>query len=390
VRIAIAGGGVIGLLTAISCVSAGHEVVLVDQAGIPSSVAASCDRHRVLRALHPGDPQATAAAIRAHHQWIGMQRLLSATFYEQAGALTVLAPEHVPAALTLLRQAGGQARGLHPGALAASYPQLRFPAGMSAVFEPGAGVLLAERVLAASAGWLRRHPRAELRPFRPAVAVDADNATIEFAGGEVVRAEALLVAAGPWSRALLPKRLAGQLVLRRQSMLYGQVPPAAAAAWSAIPPIRSLGTDGGTWLVPPVAGTPLKISAESACRVAARVEGHRTPPAWREHLIAVAASVIPGFGPHWVTGARDCYYLERSGAAGPMLALLAGRAFSYAACGGSSFKFAPLIAQSLAERLSGADPAPTGLHWIDGGIVPVPSGASTRRRQARPVMRGVS
>ena len=66
-RIVIAGGGVMGLLTAVSCVSAGHEVVLVDQAGIPFPGAASFDRHRVLRALHLDDPLATAAAVRAHH-----------------------------------------------------------------------------------------------------------------------------------------------------------------------------------------------------------------------------------------------------------------------------------------------------------------------------------
>src|SRR6202035_5122544 len=55
VRIVIVGGGVIGLLTAVRCVSAGHEVVLVDQADIPFSGAASFDRHRALLALNLDD-----------------------------------------------------------------------------------------------------------------------------------------------------------------------------------------------------------------------------------------------------------------------------------------------------------------------------------------------
>lgn len=44
--IVIVGAGVIGLLTAVSCVSAGHQVVLVDQADIPFSGAAADQRGR--------------------------------------------------------------------------------------------------------------------------------------------------------------------------------------------------------------------------------------------------------------------------------------------------------------------------------------------------------
>ncbi|HEY4853017.1 MAG TPA: FAD-dependent oxidoreductase [Streptosporangiaceae bacterium] len=388
-RIVIVGGGVIGLLTAVRCVSAGHEVVLVDQADIPFSGAASFDRHRALLALNLDDPAVTAAAVHAHHRWIGLQHLLSARFYEQVGALSVLPSEHLSVAQTMLTDAGSWARVLNPDELASSYPQIRFPAGASAVFESRAGVLLADRVLAACADWLRWRSRAELRPHTRAVSIDSGSAAVRLAGGEVVRADALLLAIGPWSRALLAPELAGELVLYRQSMIYCQVPPSDAAAWSATPPIRSLGTDGGVWLVPPVAGTPLKLSAASACRAVVEIDGNTTPPYWRDHLIDAVSATIPGFGADWLIGARDCYYLARTSARGLMLAVLADRVVSYAACGGLSFKFAPLIAQSLAERLIGAVPAPTGLQPIDGGIVRPSSGTAGSHRQTRPVMRGV-
>jgi glycine/D-amino acid oxidase-like deaminating enzyme len=390
VRIVIVGGGVIGLLTAVSCVSAGHEVILVDQAGIPFTGAASFDRHRVLRALHLDDPSTTAAAVQAHHRWIGLQHLLSTGFYEQTGMLTVLPSQRLLAAQATLTGAGSRARALNSGELASSYPQIRFPAGASAVFESLAGVLLADRVLAACTDWLRRHSRAELRPHRRAVGIDVGRAAVRLADGEVMRADALLLAIGPWSRGLLAPELAGQLVLHRQSMIYCRVPVPDAAAWSATPPIRSLGTDGGAWLVPPVAGTPLKLSAASACRIVAEVDGNTTPSYWRDHLIDAASATIPGFGAGWLIDARDCYYLSHASADGLMLAVLADRVVSYAACGGSSFKFAPLIARSLAERLTGADPAPTGLHSLDGGIVRVSSRTAGSRSQARSVMRGAS
>jgi glycine/D-amino acid oxidase-like deaminating enzyme len=156
-------------------------------------------------------------------------------------------------------------------------------------------------------------------------------------------------------------------------MIYCEVPAPDAAAWSGTPAIVSFGTDDGAWLVPPVVGTPLKLSAASACRVVAEIGDSTTPPYWRDHLLEAFAALIPGFHADRMIGTRDAYYLSRASTGGVLLAVLADHVVSYAACGGSSFKFAPLIARSIAERITGADPAPTGLHSLDGGIVRAPS-----------------
>src|SRR6516165_5792112 len=113
-RIVIVGSGVIALLTAVTCVSDGHEVVLIEQGDIPFPGAASFDRHRNLRALHLGDPAATAAVVRAHYRWIDLQRQLSARFYEQVGALTVLPPQDLPVACAMLTEAGSSPLVLCP------------------------------------------------------------------------------------------------------------------------------------------------------------------------------------------------------------------------------------------------------------------------------------
>jgi hypothetical protein len=63
-----------------------------------------------------------------------------------------------------------------------------------------------------------------------------------------------------------------------------------------------------------------------------------------------------------------------------VLALLGDRVLSYAACGGTSFKFAPLIAESLTARLAGRIPTPTGIDSLDRPI----------ERRAVPVLRGMS
>lgn len=382
-RVVFAGGGVIALLTALECVSAGHEVVIADQADIPFSGSTSFDRHRVLRALHAGDPATTAAAVGAHHAWIELEHLLATSLYVQVGALTALpAPE---AARDLLTAAGSKAEVLGADELAAEFPHAGFVPGTSAVFESQAGVLLADRVLTACATRLRWHANAELHPHRKVTGIDADRAEIRLADGETLRGDAVLVAAGPWSRDLLAPALSRELVLHRQTMLYCDVPPADAAAWAATPAITSLGSDGGAWLVPPVAGTPLKLSAASACRVVDEIGGATVPSWWREHLIDTFATLIPGFRRDWLVDTRDCHYLARRSTLGPMLAVLGDRVLTYAACGGSSFKFAPLIARSLAARLTGAEPVPTGLEPLDRPLVRA-GGA----HPIRPALRGVS
>ncbi|RSN23993.1 FAD-binding oxidoreductase [Streptomyces sp. WAC 05977] len=382
-RVVFAGGGVIALLTALECVSAGHEVVIADQADIPFSGATSFDRHRVLRALHTGDPAATAAAVGAHHAWIELENRLSTSFYEQVGALTALpAPE---AARDLLTAAGSKAEVLGADELAAEFPHAGFVPGTNAVFESHAGVLLADRVLTTCATRLRWHANAELHPHRKVAGIDPDRAEVRLADGETLRGDAVLVAAGPWSRDLLAPALSRELVLHRQTMLYCDVPPADAAAWAATPAITSLGSDGGAWLVPPVAGTPLKLSAASACRVVDEIGGATVPSWWREHLIDTFATLIPGFRRDWLVDTRDCHYLARRSTLGPLLAVLGDRVLTYAACGGSSFKFAPLIARSLAARLTGAGPVPTGLESLDRPLVRA-GGA----HPIRPALRGVS
>ena len=47
---------------------------------------------------------------------------------------------------------------------------------------------------------------------------------------------------------------------------------------------------------------------------------------------------------------------------------LGGAGYAYAACGGTSFKFAPLIARSLADRLGGRSPEPIGVGALDGPL----------------------
>jgi sarcosine oxidase len=365
-RVVVVGGGVIGLLTALECVMAGAEVTVADQAELPYARATSYDRHRVVRALHPDDLAATRAAVAAQHRWSELEALLGGGLYHRTGALTVRRPEEAAADIDLLSSAGAPAMWLDVPQLAARYPHIRVPAGRSAIVEAGAGVLLADRVLAALVGWLHSQPGVRLSMRRRVLDVDGDTGAVRLAGGAVLHGDRIVLTAGPWSRDLLPDEQAAGLTLYRQSMLYCDVPERLRAAWAATPAVALPGTVDGAWLVPPVAGTPLKLSADSACRAVEELTDHRTPQQWRDHLVAVFGDLLPGLQASWVIDGRDCYYLAARATGGPQLISLShGTVWSYAACGGSSFKLAPLIARSLAARALGVDPAPTGVDVLD-------------------------
>jgi len=364
-KIVVVGAGVIGLLTAVECVRAGAQVDLVDQAAIPSDSATSYDRHRVVRALHRGDTRLTLAAAALHEAWLGVERRLGGRFYHRTGVLTLAASPDIDAGLALLSGADVPVQALSDRDLSARYPQVRFEAGQQAVFEPAAGTVLADQALLAAARWLRGRPGVRTHPHRRVSHVE-ESGKVRLTDGGVLAGDSVVVAAGPWSRGLLPARLAGKLTLKRQTVLSYQ-PTSLEADWSTSPAIVGLGGSAyDAWLMPPVAGTQVRLSAASACRTVAEMTGRDTPGDWRDHLTSRFSTLLTGFDPAAVTGATEGYYLADEAGQGPLLARVGdGTVWAYAACGGMSFKFGPVLAQALADRALGQPARRTGLDSVD-------------------------
>lgn len=362
-RVVVVGAGVVGLLTAMECACAGARVDLVDRDDIPSPQATSYDRQRVVRVLHRDDMALTAAAARGQQGWLHIERRLGTQFYHRSGSLTVMSPAAAAASRAQLAAVGTPSVALSPAELAARYPQIRFPAGLAGVLEPAAGTILADRALTALAGWLRHQPSVRLHPHRPVTGFDT--AAVRLADGGTLAADRVVVAAGPWSRDLLPAALGRSLRLYRQSML-ACVPTPAMLSWSGLPAIPRFGNSQGSWLIPPVAGAPARLSSGSSARVTPELSDHVTPARWRNQLISQFAALVPDFDPAAVVGAADGYYLADAASGGPLLATFGdGLILAYAACGGMTFKVAPPVARALADRAVGRPPRPTGLDPID-------------------------
>ncbi|MGE5827753.1 MAG: FAD-dependent oxidoreductase [Micromonosporaceae bacterium] len=363
-RIVVVGGGVIGLLTAMECARAGAQVDLVDQGGIPNPAATSHDPTRVVRALHRGDAGLTQAAVCAQDAWREVEDRLGGHFAHRVGAVIVLPEDDVAASLALLTGAGAAGVALAPAELASRHPQVQLAADRWGVLEPAACVLPADQMLAGLAGWLRAQPGVRLHPDRRAVEVTEPGA-VALADGSTLVGDGVVVAAGPWSCELLPGALGGDLTLYRQSMI-SYATGLDRSAWQGMPAMLGLGPNGDAWLIPPVAQAPVRLSAASASRVVLEVTDRVTPEPWRQHLIEKFRTLVTDFDPSQVLGANDGYYLAHDAGGGPLLARLgAGPVWAYAACGGMSFKFAPLIARALADRALARPVRSSGVDPID-------------------------
>jgi glycine/D-amino acid oxidase-like deaminating enzyme len=348
-RMLIVGAGVTGLITAVRCVLDGHRVTVLERGAIPNPGSSSFDQHRAIRALDPGDVAATQRAAVAHRRWLELESLLCGSrsgsgFYRRVGVLTAWPASEVAAVTAVARDAGLPVELVEPEGL----PHVRFPAGTFGVLELDAGVLLADRVLRAAARWLDRHPAAELRPWRQVTAVDADAARVVLADGTIVSGDLVLVAAGPWSRALVDL----PVVLYRQTMVYLRPPDELAQWWETAPSAGRVGADGRGWLLPPGSGTLLKVSTAAVCREVASVDGNpddETP--WADQVMA--AEILSDVDRYTLVAAKRCHYAVDAATRSAHLVRTAPSVWVRAASGGDGFRTAPLVAAQIAGDLLG-------------------------------------
>ncbi|WP_280383650.1 NAD(P)/FAD-dependent oxidoreductase [Nocardia wallacei] len=334
-EIVIAGAGVTGLITAVRCARAGHRVTVVDRGPIPNHGSSSFDQHRVLRTS--GAP---GAGAYLHREWLRLQSLLGGGCYRRIGAVTA-------------RPVDGPDTPVHATAKVAivapdSLPHMVFPDRHVGVQEVDAGVLLAGRVLHAAARWLREQPTVTLRPWCEVTAVDTASARLLLSGGGALAGDLVLVAAGAWTRDLVETATE----LRRQTVVYVRPPHELASWWEQAPAASGLGADGTGWLLPPGAGTLLKLSATTMCRTVATL----TEPADADLALAQYCRERVLTAPHRypVVAVKHCHYTVDARTGRAALEQVGPAVWARAAVGGDGFRTAPLIADQIAELAADA------------------------------------
>jgi len=104
-RVVIVGAGVIGLLTAVQCTLAGHQVTVLEQGTIPTPtpVHPTSTARSVPCTRRTPPPRRWASS--AYRRWLALERLLGTRFYRRIGALTAFPADEIDAALAVASEA---------------------------------------------------------------------------------------------------------------------------------------------------------------------------------------------------------------------------------------------------------------------------------------------
>ncbi|MBA5777875.1 FAD-dependent oxidoreductase [Stappia sp. F7233] len=352
-RVVVVGAGIAGLSTAWALARRGAEVTLLEQATIPNPLGASGDQHRIIRRAYGGQGGYQRRIDEAYDAWdelwddLGQKHLIDTGF------------------LLVSQEAGDEAERYRDGLVAGGYPFEEFSPQEAALrhpyLDPAAirfaaesaegGVLLCRKIAVALRSWFLARG-IDIRENARVVAVDAMTGAVRLADGDAIEADRIVVTAGAWVLDLLPE-LGGDLTTYRTAVAYLTPPEDLRQAWETSPVILDVGGKVDGYVLPPVAGTGLKVgsglhkfkSRPDENRAVVPGEGEKVrdyfgPPFARIGDYAVSDVVTCAY-----TFTRDEHFFVRA----------QGRLVAVSACSGHGYKFGAAVGRRIADGLLGGD-----------------------------------
>jgi sarcosine oxidase len=351
VEVAVVGAGLLGSATARALAAGGVPTVLFEQFGLGHARGSSHGPTRIFRYSYP-DPCYVEMAVRAGEAWARLAADSGEDLLVRTGGLDAgPGAEDCARALAACGVAhswltGGQVRDRFPGIGARPGERL--------LFQPGSGVCLAGRTVAALQR-LAARDGAEIRVAAPVLGIEpgGDQVLLRTVGGAVT-ARVAVVTAGPWAQGLLAAALPQ---LPRMTATVQQVryfaPRAGSGPW---PTLIEWPPEGLCWYAVPAAGDAPGV------KVAAHLLGPQVDPrdgpfteidaVLEEEAADYVRGRLPGLDPAglapetclYTMTADEDFVLDR---AGPLV--VGG------GCSGHAFKFGPLLGEFLADLALGRD-----------------------------------
>jgi sarcosine oxidase len=355
----VIGLGVMGLATTAELARRGARVLGIEQFGIPHARGSSHGVARVFRTAYFEHADYVPLLKRAHTLWRSMGEEVGGPLLLETGVLYGGPADSalITGSLASARQHGLAVEALPAEELARRFPQFALDQEMVALFEPAAGMLLAEASLNAFAGIALRHG-AELRAFEPVMSwsADGDGVRLTTEVGEYSAAR-LVFCGGAWSGKLLAE-LGLPLRVTRQVSAWIWPRESEAFALDRFPTWAIESAQGAFYY-----GFPLHGSA-TGMKVAGHDPGPEFDPdsphrpvdpddaagamAFLSQHIPAAAGQVVNLQACMYTMTPDSHFIIDGHPAHANVHLAAG--FS-----GHGFKFAPVIGEVLADlSLEGA------------------------------------
>jgi glycine/D-amino acid oxidase-like deaminating enzyme len=354
VRVIVIGAGIVGLSAAWALNRTGHEAVVVEQGAVPNPLAASYDRHRMIRLAHSEGDGRNLIIHDAYAAWDRLWADLGRSHYAETG---ILMTARDPSDWAVTCRAGFDRTGTpydvwDHNRLAERCPFLSLTDRDWGLYTARGGALFADRIVDELIVLLTRRG-VSLRSGVKVVEVDPERAGVHLANGERLAADAVIAATGGWTGKLLPA-LAPSLQPKRAIVFYLTPPPDLAAAWDGAPSFLDFGGPDDLYLFPPLSGLPIKFGAGTT----STPDDPDSPRTLRadepERLLACLRPYFRDLDRYRVVDHRICMYCfspdERF-----IAGMLGGGRVAYATgCSGQMFKFGAVMGEKLAAAVTGA------------------------------------
>ena len=349
-NIVVIGGGIAGLTTAWSLTKRGHAVTLVEQGPVPNPLSASGDEHRLMRRAYGAADGYARLISEALAAWDELWLDLGQSYYANRGVIAI--NQFPNDGGTLFRDSldrGGYSYDrFTPHEAAERWPYLDPATFRQAYYSADGGALLCQRIGAGLALWLRQHG-ATLRDNTTVAAVDEAAGEVTLAGGEVLAADRVVVAAGAWTLKLLPD-LADTLTICRTAVVYLDPPEPLRAAWAVSPAVQNVGGVISGYVLPPIDGTGLKFAAGVHKRLAHDPMDHRVAaPGEGERLRDLFSAPFGDVSAYRVTKVVTCAYTFTGDHT--FFCRARGRTVVVSACSGHGYKFGAAVGRRVAQAV---------------------------------------
>jgi sarcosine oxidase len=321
--VAVVGAGIMGSATAYALARDGHGVTLYEQFEVGHTRGSSHGRSRIVRLAYP-EVEFVELAKESFAGWRELEREAGVQLLELNGLLE-LVDDPAQGSSEALEEAGADYELLSPEAASARWP-VGVPDGWSALFQPEAGIVRADRAWRAFVERAVAHG-ADLREHARVESLDD------------VDAEVVVVTAGPWMTRFFPGL---PLKVTRETLAYfgrdgGPLPSVVQldpvtrghALYSLHDPVYGLkaGTHhAGVEASPDDDGDPDAALVQRVAEWVARTY----PDADPEPVVAETCM--------YTTTPDEHFILERQ-----------GRVVIGSPCSGHGFKFAPAVGARLAR-----------------------------------------
>jgi sarcosine oxidase len=224
--VAVIGAGVFGAWTALRLAQAGKHVVLLDAYGPANARASSGGESRIIRAGYGPDALYTRWAMRSLALWKEFFTPSHPDLFHNSGVLWLASEQNVYLRQTAATLAGNgvPVEQLDRAQMQRRFPQFDFRGVDLALFEPGAGALMARRaVQAVVAAALRQgvsYIQAEVKTPSGKGRLEG----LEVRNGERISAGQFVFACGPWLGKIFPTLLGDKIFPSRQEVFFFGVP----------------------------------------------------------------------------------------------------------------------------------------------------------------------